>query len=487
MLLKNKIFTNSFIYIFLGFLTPAVNFLLLPIYTSILEAEDYALITQSSLIQSFATNIIGYGVNSAFSRYFYDYYKDKSALHNLYSTALISYLLTGLVTVICFSLIGELSIDLIFKNDIFTYWEYGIYSIMTGWFYNLQTVTLTYFRNQEKAISYAIAAIFFFLSVAGSIYIGVVILEQQAKGSILGRFFGSFIPVALYLIYYYLRNKPGYSLKLNKEMLVYGLPIVPYMLLNVFLAQVDKLAIERFLDIKALGLYGFAFLIASINDIFINAVNSAVTPQIYRTLANLESDNKNESKLKLLMNSYISSGLFVNIGISVAGAIGVHYFTNEKYNIVAPYIILLSIAYIPRVFFTNYTISLFYYKKTKILPVLNLTSLLISIITLVVLIPLLGITGACIARIIIMTSQAFFALIYIKRHGYFRPDSMNYNAQYIITILVSLYITLWFILPAIQSDSHKYFYLLPLLFVSGAAVLMHLFWQFRYYQKSISQ
>lgn len=85
---SQKIFSNSIIYIFLGFLTPAINFILLPIYTSYLETEDYALITQSSIIQSVFTTIIGLGLNAAYTRFYYDSYNDLNKKEELYSTAI---------------------------------------------------------------------------------------------------------------------------------------------------------------------------------------------------------------------------------------------------------------------------------------------------------------------------------------------------------------------------------------------------------------
>jgi O-antigen/teichoic acid export membrane protein len=470
---NKKIAFNSIIYIALGFLAPAINFILLPLYTRYLDTEDYAFITQSNLIQSIFANILGFGVNAAFSRFFYDYIKPDE-LQKLYSTALLSCLLTGLATIGVFSIIGEWSLGVLFKNDVFTYWEYGIFSIMTALFYNLQTVTLSYFRNQERVYSFAAMSIFFFLSVAFSIYAGVVFFEMKAKGSIIGRFVGSSTPIILYLIWYFLRNKISYSSIMNRQMILYGLPIVPYLFLNALLSQIDKFAVERFLDLNLLGLYGFGFLIASVNDIFINSLISALSPQIYKNYS-METSAQ-VSRVALLMKAYISVGILFNVAITIFGAIGVHYLVNDKYNGVAPYLILLSMAYIPRVYFTNYSIPISYSKKTAILPFLNLFALVVSGVALIVLTPLYGLYGACVARILILLSQSIFAYFFIRSKGLFLPKIMNYSLENAASLLIFSYITAWFAIHRLGGYEYNYFSLIPL-FLAVSIILIFSVWK----------
>jgi O-antigen/teichoic acid export membrane protein len=477
MAIGKKLMRNSVIYVVLGFLTPAVNFLLLPLYTQFLDAEDYALITQSALIQSIFVNILGFGVNTAFARYFYDYYKDEQALKSLYSTALLSYLMTGIATIGLFSIVGEWLIGITFKNDVFTFWEYGVFSMMTAWFYNLQSVTLSYYRNQEKAGSYAVMSIIFFLGVVSSILLGVVFFELKAKGSIMGRAIGSFVPVFLYLLWYLSRNKVSYSGLMNKKMLLFGLPVVPYLLLNAVLSQVDKFAVERFLDLALLGIYGFGYLIASVNDIFITALNSALSPQIYKSLKNEEGDSK--QTLSVLMKLYVSSGMFVNLTVSVVGAIAVHYLLNDKFSSVAPYLLLLSFAYIPRIFYTNYAITIFHHKKTKILPLLNIAAFIVSVISLFTLTPLYGLYGACIARILIIATQMAFALYYVKTRGFFLKGVMNYTGEYLLSALVAVYVLIWFSLDVVQQSEARFLWLLPLFFTGAAMMLWSMFQQYK--------
>lgn len=460
-----RLLTNSVIYVLLGMLAPAVHFILLPIYTIYLDAEDYALITQAGIIQNIATNVIGFAVNSAFARYFFDYYKDKVELEKLYSTALISYLITGFALIAAFSVVGEWLIGIAFKNDIFTYWGYGVFSMLSAWMMNIQNVSLTFYRNSEKALQYAFLSVIFFLSVAGSIFYGVVVLELKALGSVVGRFIGAAIPVMAYLIWYFRKNKFQFSIELNKKMMLFGLPVVPYLLINALLTQTDKYVIERFFDLQLLGLYGFGYLIATSNELFINALNSAISPQIYKGMGDkgaLES-----GRVVNLIRIYVVSGLLMNTLVTVVGTLGLEYLVNEKYRATASFFPLLSAAYIPRIFYTSFTMSILYNKKTNILPTVNILTLILGIAILLVLTPVLGIYGACTAAIGIQVIQMTVAFIFLKKYSLFNRRYFQLQLESISAVIIFAYLAIWYMTPVIQGFPHKNLLLTPLILIGG--------------------
>lgn len=458
-----KLLTNSVVYVLLGFLAPAINFILLPIYTKHLEVEDYAIITQSALIQSFLATILGLGINAAFSRFYFDYYKNEEEIHTLYSTTITSFIGTGLIAVLILSLSGQFLLNIIFKNDVFTFWKYGIYTIIIAWFFNFQQIILLYYRNREDALRYAFLSIFFFLSVAGSIYIGVVPMDLKAEGSITGRSIGATIPVLLYLVWYYRNKKIKFSSLLNKQMLVYGLPMIPYLFLNSLMAQIDKFAVERFFDLRLLGLYGFGFLISSVNDIFINAVNSAISPQIFKTLK--EENPNQDKKVNALIQIYVGIALWVNVGIVVVGTPGIIYFTNVKYAEVADIFPLLCLAFIPRIFYTSYFFPIFYHGKTKVLPIINLITFIIGGLVLLGLAPLWGLYGVCIGRIVLQLAQMIAAKVYVDKQSLMSKAQMKMPVPYYLTLFTTLYIAIWYYFLFQGTIPYIHFYLFPLFII----------------------
>lgn len=459
-----KLLSNTIIYIALGFLAPAINFILLPIYTKYLDADDYALIAQSTVVQTIFANIIGLGVNAAFARYYFDYYEDSEALNKLYSTSIISYFLTGLVTMLILSLIGPFLFDITFKNNVFTFWSYGMFSIIIAWISNIQTLTLNFYRNKEDAVKYAFFAIFFFISVAFSIYVGVVLLDLKAYGSIVGRLIGVCVPIFIYLVYYFSKNKIEYSNLLNKKMILFGLPMVPYLFLNAILSQADKFAVERYFDLKILGLYSFGFLIASVNDIFINSLGAAINPQLLKTMKN--EDPKENSKLSKLFKGYLAAGIIVNVLITVCGTICIHLFINEKYVSVAYFFPLLSLAYLFRVIYTAYTVPIIYKKQTNILPFINVITFVLTVVFLLGFISIWGLIGVCIARILIQFAQTITTWIILKRKGFYHPEYLNFHFEYGLILFIILYISVWYFIVSKDPSTIEYLGLLPLLILA---------------------
>lgn len=75
--MKRRQFKNSIIYVLLGFLSPALNFFLIPLYTKFLSTEHYGIITISTVLQSVLGSFIGIGVSGAYYRFYFDYETEK--------------------------------------------------------------------------------------------------------------------------------------------------------------------------------------------------------------------------------------------------------------------------------------------------------------------------------------------------------------------------------------------------------------------------
>ncbi len=454
---SKKILINSIIYIVLGFLSPAINFILIPIYSNHLSSSDYALIAQSALIQSVFGNILGIGVNGAFNRYFYESYKDPTQLQKLYSTSIISIVASSLSIMLLFSLIGSWFFKIIFKNDVFTYWEYGLFSITIAFLSIIQTLTLSYFRNSENAKKFAFWSIAYFLFAALCIYIGVVILDLKAKGSIYGRLIGLAVPVVLYICIYYHKNKIYFIKSINNKLIIFGLPLVPYLFLNSFLGQADKYAVERFFNLELLGLYSFGFLISSVNEIFINALASALNPQIFKYLQ--EGNTAYDKNVLALYRVYILLGILFNIGITVLGTFGILLFINDSFKEVAYFFPLLSVAYLFRIFYNVYTVNIIYHKKSNFLPVINIITLIFTVLFLIGLINFAGLIGVCIARIIIQAIQMLTTVVMLKNKKLYQENHYSFFYEYATTAIILIYVTLWYILIPAKPTLTHYSYL----------------------------
>ena len=447
MVKHKKILKSSFIYVFLGFLAPAVNFFLLPIYTRYLDKADYAFITLALLVQTVLTPLLHVGMTGAFSRFYYDHLNDRRSLEKLLSTTLIFFVFVGLFFWGICSLAGSWAFDKFFANEVFTFSRYGYYILVTAIVMNIQLLVLTYYRNEEMAGKYALWSVLFFLSAASSIYIGVAVLKMGADGSIQGRMWGSVITLIPLFLFFFSGKSLNFDWKLCRTMLVYALPLVPYILLNIAFTNFDKVLVEQKFSLSQLGEYGFAVLVASVVEIFINSVQSAVYPQVFRFLSiNGKSDANiaDTFKFTIIINALVIAAL-----ISFTGII-LHAFIDERYWDIMDYFPLLCLVYIPRLIFTVWGLPVMFFKKTKYLPFANSISLVTGVFVGLGLIDSLGIFALPLSLFVVQLLQCCL-IFFLNNH---------LNIQLLaFRRLTPEYFVLFFLLIAGLGATYSYHYL----------------------------
>lgn len=416
--MEKRLLKTSSLYVLLGFLAPAVNFFLVPVYTHYLAKSDYALITLAMLVQTIFTPLLNLGMVSAFSRYFYDHITDRKAVDTLFSTTLVFLLLVTVCFAIISFVIGPWAFNFFFKNDVFTFNKYGYYVLATAFAMNAQILTLTYYRNYELFRSYALWSILFFVTSAAAIYIGVAVLHKEAAGSIAGRMWGT-TTILVPLFFFFFKFRPiRFDWRLCKSMLPYALPLVPYLLLNVAFSNFDKALVERNFSLSQLGEYGFAILIASVIDIILNSVQSAIYPQLFRLMAEVAQPEAGERVRHLFQMTIVLNALTIAALISFTG-IGLYLFIDSRYWSIMHYFPLLCLVYVPRLVFTIWGVPMMYYKRTKYLPLSNGISLVLGIVAGLLLIRHIGIYALPVALFLVQATHAsitFFLNRKLKIH-----------------------------------------------------------------------
>lgn len=440
MSLNVKWLKDSAVYVALGFLAPAINFFLAPLYTNYLTPEEYSLIFLSNLFGSFLINILSLGLSGAFTRYFFYYYKNDKLLATLFSTLIVTVLVVGGISFLLFYFVGESLFRLAFSNEVFTYHQYGKFVVVTSIFSIIQAIVLIYFRNFERLVSYSIYAIFFFLSAALAIYIGVVVFEAGAEGSVIGRMFGVTIPSLIFIVFFYLKYPIRFNVRLFKQLFRYGINIVPYLLLTLLFNNIDKLIIERKLTLADLGIYSFAFLAAGVMEILINAFQNTFTPKVYKLLGT----SSPEKELTQLYRFFLWS-MFTIIILSIAvSEFAVIHIIDAKYHSIIAFLPLLLVSYIARLYFVIYSTPIFYFKKTKLLPVISSISLALGLVTTLLLVEYYGIIGVCVGVLCTRMYQFTICFIFLNKfnikHDFLRIPIFHLYAA--ITILYILLITI---------------------------------------------
>lgn len=433
-----QLIKSSTLYVILGFLPMGINFLLAPLYTQYLPPEEYALVFLTTLVQGFIAIFIGLGLESAFSRYFFQYYKKEKLLLALLSTVLVAVIVVGAIIGLLMQLIGDPMIGALIRNEQFTYSHYGFYGFLAAWATVIQAFFLAFYRNQERPIAFALTSLTFFgISVIG-ILLGVIYFEAMAYGSVVGRAAGNVAVAIGLIIVFWIRNRFIFRWSFLRMLLIYGLPVAVYLLLMAAFNNVDRIMVDQFFDEAILGQYGFAFLLASALAVLISSIFNALAPRVFKLLTDDPIAYEGEIKNILQVFLLLIMGFLV-VGIALIWPF-MKLFIDPSYHDCIPYTGLLFMAYLPYAYYVVYTLPIFYYKKIKLLPYVSLAALIVGISANLLFIPWLGIWGVAISLFLIRSVQFGISYLLLKRYKLNHKPYLRMPQNHIVAgVLVGSY------------------------------------------------
>lgn len=459
-----KYLKSTLIYTVLGFLPLAISFFLSPINTFYLKTEDFGIVGLSNLLGVYLNIFLIFGIDSAFSRYFFDFYKKPKLLNAYFSTTILSLILFSVIIGTLFFFFGHDILNLMFKTTDFTLYPFAFYTFITCVFSLMMIIIQQYYRNSENLKGFAFISILNLIVVTGSTLIGVVYLKYGALGNIGGKMIGTLIVMLPFLLFIF--TKIGFTFRFSyfKKLLVYGFPVSLYLLIAVMFDNYDKIAIEHHFDLSKLGIYNLAFTIASVINVFLAAIQSSTYPTLYKNWA-----STNQNDIYQIKNTFTYIHLLNCIVICVVIAFSkpfIEYFINESYHEAINYIPILCLVFIPRSYFITYSTSLFYHKNTFILPIINLISLGFGVIAINFYFLDFGILGICYSVIFTKSVQAllsFIAVYFLENKALSNKFSLGklHIINLVTVCVVSLSIWINILLPDLSFIKSYLIFLLP--------------------------
>lgn len=230
----------------------------------------------------------------------------------------------------------------------------------------------------------------------------------------------------------------GYSLRL-------AVPIVPHYLSGIILNQGDRIVISKIVGNSAVAFYGVAYSIGWIVQIFVRAINSAITPWIYERLK--ESDIR---PIQRRSGSILLLVFLMIIGLMLISPEVVLIFGSSKYAD-AVYVIPPVAGSVFFVFLYGFlSFPEFYYEKTGFLMMASIAAAVVNIVLNVIFIPLYGYVAAA------YTTLACYVLYSLGHYivgGKILKDNTGFKA--IIDVKITLVLSVAIII--ISCTVHLFF------------------------------
>lgn len=405
--ITSSLFTGSAVYLFSNILAAAIPFTLLPVLTRYLSTVEYG---QVAIFQTLLVGLgafVGLNVQGAAGVKYYDSHLSKDEFkYYIGNCFLVLISTTALVLLIAVlfshSIYDWLSIKTpwLLLSVVVSSATFVISIRMGQWQVRKQSRNFGAFQVSQSLLNMLLSllvVVYFLKGASGRIWV-------MASIPLL------FAIIALYLLYkddlLGFAWRPGYL----REILAFGVPLIPHSAGLFLLSSVDRFIINDKLGLAEVGIYMVAVQLTAVMGLVFDAINNAYVPWLFERLMR----NQTEEKVKIVRWTYAYSLVLLGV-VLLAFLIGptlLIVIAGEKYRAATEFIGWLALGQAFQGMYLMVTNYIFYSKKTALLSLSTITAGLINLSLLLVLISLMGLKGAAVAYAISMALK-FFMTWYI--------------------------------------------------------------------------
>jgi O-antigen/teichoic acid export membrane protein len=374
--------------------------LLLPFFLITEEFGKVGLIISLEFILPLITLL---GLDRALLRF----YSEKSTIFSMKKTVITTITIVHIIVLLLLGLCVLMGINNFFGLSLFP----DLFLIvLLVYFQGINRLTLNIFRVDENHKEYFKAR--FFLQIGKLV---LVVLFIWLTKSYIGYIIGSLIVSVLVNILYSSKNNEFEYKSFDKSTFNYlfsfSWPFIFHGIAANVLGNADKFILERFMTMKDVGLYTFAYSIGSMMIFAYVGVSIYLEPMIYKA----ESEAKRENLLSKYTLYAIGSGLLIYIGIILTSSFILPHFYKQQYSSVFKYIPLIALAHLLYPYYLTSNYRMIHKKKSLRIAITSIIACAFNIGLNILLIPIYGIYAAVLVTLISYSVQTF-GFVYVSNN-----------------------------------------------------------------------
>lgn len=388
----------------------ALGFFLIPVYTQYLQPGDLGITSAMTTLGSILTVLFGFGIGGSLMRTYFDH-EDLAQAHRHVGSAWVFLSATTLALTLLLILSGPVLAPRIYRG--IPFYPYYVWMLAGTAANTLMLVPLTLLKIQERALTFAILNMIRSGSAMVLTIVFVTVLGWGAVGVLAAPALVSILvalPFMVWLGRAYLAW-PGRGQ--IAELLRIGLPLVPHTLFGWVLSLSDRLFLERYHGLEAVGLYSLGYQMGLLMDYLLDAGTRALSPSLYRMATRRDRHaGPDPSGLNALVGGLVMTGA---LALALGGRDLLGLMITPKFAPALDMVPWVASAMGFRGFYLLAAQWIFYTKRTHILPVLSGMSALVNLGLNWVLIPPLGMTGAAAATLFSYAILFLLTYLYAQR------------------------------------------------------------------------
>lgn len=415
---------HSFIYGASDMMNRILAFILIPVYTRYFSPQDYGALQLFIIIANIGVVIVQLGLSSAIFKSIL--YHEDSNQREIINTSFYSvFIFSCIVLVPCWFFSGQLSVA-VFNTA--TYTPYFRVLFATLFFRSFSLIPLAKLRIENKSVTFSILICTQFLLQLIMNIVFVVILRKGIFGILLSEC----IVACIFSIVYVgsLGKTLGlfFSFKDLKELLGFGVPLVPAALSMFVLTMSDRFFLKHYSTLTEVGYYSLGYRFGMIIGILVGAFQKA-WPSAMFAIAKKENPGRIYSK----NFTYFLLVLFsLSLVLSLFAKDILRLLATEKFLPGYQTIPIISFAFICNGVYYFTAIGLNLKKKTVFQPFIVGTAALLNLLLNWIFIPRWGTIGAASSTLV-----SFFVMAVLSTRISLKYFYVPYEYRRIIIICIT--------------------------------------------------
>jgi O-antigen/teichoic acid export membrane protein len=400
---------HSVVYGLSSVLDRIVGFVMLPVYTRFLTPADYGVMELIYMTTSIISLVVGFGVEAAVSRFYFDY-PVESERKKVISTAIAGYGAMVAVFVIALLPFSGLMSRLILDSE--EYSSFFLIAIITLAFGMILPIVFAYLRVKQKSFLYMITKTSMtIINLSLNIYFVVF-----AKKGVYGILLSNMVAQAIFmvaLVAITLRHTGfGVNYKLLKEMLKFGLPLIPSNISAYIIHASDRYFVKQYADLTTTGLYSLGYKIGSMINQFVTSPFIQIwSPRRFEYFGK----EGYERIYARIFTYFCTLSLFVGLMMSLLAKEIIHFMAEKSYWSAYKVVPIIVLAYIIFSFHYHFNVGIMMKKATKYIAYVNISNGLLNLILNFIFIKRYSIWGAALATLVCFIFKAGMTYYYSNR------------------------------------------------------------------------
>ncbi len=405
MVYKKNNFWNVTVIYSIGFLgLRAISFLLLPLYTNLLSANEAGYIFILYTIIAFLNTLYSHGMDSSLLKYYQENNSQK-----IITTSLLYSILWGILLSLVLYFLHQ---PLKYFNVVSIYSSQHIALLVIGILFSdmISSRLMTVIRLLEKPIYFLVVS---FANVLLSIFLNIYFVKELNmgfNGALLALLCVSIIQLVLLLplLIFNLRLYK-FDFVLLKKMLHFSIPFLPASIFFIMIEMSDRLMLGWLSSVEDVGLYGTGYKVGAIILLIVRAFNLNWQPFYLKSDNGVEQFEKIGSRFIVFL-IFISTIITMIWPLLFKIKINNIYLIGETFWMGGVIIPIIAFSYVLYGLFILQMPSIYIKNKHTWVPYFWGFGFIVNFVSNYLLIPIYGFYGAAYSTLFAYLSMASFLL-----------------------------------------------------------------------------